>query len=71
MEKQTNKDVSILKHHRVRELFSFENDYYNKRIWKCGKIDMSKVQKFLFKHNCNINLEYVEKCFEKKIIFLL
>jgi flap endonuclease-1 len=66
MEKQTKKDVSILKHHRVRELFSFENDYYTKRIMKCGKIDINKVRKFLFKHNCNINIDYVEKCFIKK-----
>lgn len=66
MATQTQKDVTILKHHRVRELFTFENNYFPKRISKCGKVDLNKVQKFLFKHNCNINFDYVTKCINTK-----
>ena len=72
MEKQTQKDVSILKHHRVRELFSFENDYYTKKISSCGKVDINKLEKFLFKHNCNMHKDYLERCLivkGKEIIF--
>lgn len=72
MQKQTQKDVSILKHHRVRELFTFDNDYFTRKIKCCGTVDINKLEKFLFKHNCNMHKDYLERCLNvksKEIIF--
>jgi len=66
MEKQTQKDVSILKHHRVRELFSFDNNYFTQRITSCRKVDVNKLEQFLFKYNCSLNKQYLETCLNKE-----
>lgn len=65
-----NIDVSILNHVRVRELFSFEN----KLEWNipyCEPPEWNNVQQFLFHNNCNVNLEYIKKCFApKELVFI-
>lgn len=59
-------DVSILNHHRVRELFTFPNNYFSKTILYCGIPQYNKLQEFLFKNNLKIRPEYVERCFKPK-----
>ena len=59
-------DVSPLNHIRTRELFTFPKDYFNKLISFCGTPDYNKLQEFLFKNNCKISPDYVEKCFNSK-----
>ena len=63
-------DISILNHVRVRELFSFSENL-NWDIPYCESPNWTDVQEFLFKNNCNVNLEYIRKCFApKELVFI-
>lgn len=68
LSENTKLDISILKHHRTRELFSFEENYFTHNIDYCGQPDMNAVSKFLFKYNCYIIIDYIKDCFKAKEI---
>ena len=70
IEKNTKLDISILKHIRSRELFSFPEKYFTKKIRYCGKPNINELNKFLLTHNCKIDLSYISKCLEDKEIIL-
>ena len=70
IEKNTKLDISILKHIRSRELFSFSEKYFTKKIRYCGKANVNNINQFLLTHNCKINMAYVSKCLEDKQIIL-
>ena len=64
IEKNTKLDISILKHIRSRELFSFCENYFNKKITYCGIPNINKLIEFLVINNCNVNKEYLTNCLE-------
>lgn len=59
IENHTKHDTSILKFKRTRELFSFSDNYFNKKILCCGTPDYKRLQEFLFENNCRIDIDYV------------
>ena len=66
----TEYDISILNHKRVRELFKFNKKWDNK-IFHCGEPDLPKLEKFILQNNCKINLLNVREAFSsKKVIFI-
>ena len=56
-------DTNILNYKRVRQLFTFPNDYFTTQIPFCKSPDFNKVQEFLFVNNCKVHINYIEKCF--------
>jgi 5'-3' exonuclease len=71
VEKNTKLDISILKHNRSRELFTFPEKYFEKKIYYCKPLDINEVQKFLFENNCRIDISYISDCFKpKELIFI-
>jgi 5'-3' exonuclease len=68
MKANTDIDISILKHQRTRELFSFYENYFEDGIKHCGSPDFGNIEKFLFKHNCYISVDYIKQCLESKEI---
>lgn len=70
VEKFTNLDISILKHKRSRELFSFCEDYFTHKIKYCKQPNIDKINKFLLINNCKIDLKYIKDCLKHKQIIL-
>jgi 5'-3' exonuclease len=70
IEQNTKHDISILKHIRSRELFSFSNNYFTPKLKYCGIPNINQINKFLLKHNCKIDLSYITKCIGHKEIIL-
>lgn len=65
----TNLDITILNHRRTRDIFL---NYEKKDIDKinyCGKPDFNMLEKFVFKHNLRINLEFLVGSFQNNIEF--
>ena len=60
IERHTKHDTSVLKYERTRELFTFSENYFNKRILCCGTPDYKKLEEFLFENNCRIDIDYVK-----------
>jgi len=60
-------DVSILKHVRVRELFTEYDKGDVKRVDYCGLPDMEEVELFLVKNNVRYNIESLRKSFIKGV----
>ena len=70
IERCTNLDTSILKYKRSRELFSFPDDYFTKKISYCKTPNVNEINKFLLTHNCKYNLSYITKSFvDTQLIF--
>ena len=66
----TDLDISILKHIRSRELFSFCDNYFTKKIRYCKTPDINEINKFLLTHNCKLDMSYIKKSLsQKQIIF--
>ena len=66
----TSLDTSILKYKRSRELFSFGNDYFTKKITYCKNPNIDNINKFLLVNNCKININYINNCLQHKQIIL-
>ena len=64
----TEKDVSILNHVRVRELFSFDEDS-GIDVKYCETPDFEKLEKFLFANNCRIDMNRIRKSAETVLSF--
>lgn len=64
--KETNHDISILNHVRVRELF---RDYKKSQIKVpyCGTPDFQALQKFVFQKNLRINADSLRKSFTHNV----
>ena len=60
----TKLDISILKHERSRELFSFCENYFEKKVTFCGIPNINKLVEFLVINNCKVNREYLVECLE-------
>ncbi len=70
IEKNTSHDISILKHIRSRELFSFSDNYFDKDIHYCPTPNIHNINKFLLINNCRIDMSYIAKCLNHtQIIF--
>lgn len=65
----TNLDTSILKHIRVRELFTEFETYDMKAIPYCGKPNYELLEVFIKNHKLEINIEKIKKNFTREIIF--
>jgi 5'-3' exonuclease len=65
----TNLDISILKHIRVRELFTEFETYDMKSIPYCGKPNYELLKVFIRDHKLEINIEKIKKNFTREIIF--
>jgi 5'-3' exonuclease len=65
----TNLDTSILKHIRVRELFTEFETYDMKSIPYCGKPNYELLESFVQTHKLEINIEKIKQHFRKEIIF--
>ena len=65
----TNINISILKHKRVRELFTEFESYDINSIQYCGKPDYDLLELFIKQHNLEINIEKIKKNFTREIIF--
>ena len=63
IDEKTVYDTSILNYKRVRELFTFPENYFTKKVIFCKSPNFNEVQKFLFINNCKVHIEYIEKCF--------
>ena len=57
IENHTKHDTSVLKYVRSRELFSFPDNYFTKKIYCCGEPDYNGLQRFLFENNCRIDID--------------
>ena len=64
IDEQTIYDTRILNYKRVRELFSFPENYFTKKVRYCCQPDLHKLQEFLFVNNCKIHYHFIEKCFQ-------
>ena len=63
IEKNLNKDVSILNHIRTRELFKEYKQMEIDHVPFCGVPNFDELKNFIFENNININIEYLKKCF--------
>jgi flap endonuclease-1 len=64
---QPKYDVSPLKYHRVRELFTVPETVHA-RIPYCGKPDMTRFRRFLWQNNISYNVDNIEPHFRPKAI---
>ena len=64
IDEKTVYDVRILNHNRVRELFTFPENYFTKKVKFCCRPDMNKLQEFIFVNNCKVYYNYIERCFQ-------
>jgi len=64
----TKHDISILKYKRSRELFTFGDNYFSKKILCCGIPDYNNLQSFLFENNCRVDISYVKHSYAPKEI---
>jgi 5'-3' exonuclease len=62
-------DVTILKHKRVRELFTQFDDYGITSIPYCGYPDFERLKQFNSQHKLDINIEKLVKDFTRDIVF--
>ena len=68
-ENHSEVDISILKHIRVRELFSF-TDECNIEVKYCKEPNYEKLEEFVFKNNCRVKMERLRESFSpSKVIF--
>lgn len=67
--KNTNLDTSILKHIRVRELFTEFESYDITSIPYCGKPDYELLESFINTHQLGINIEKIKTNFTREIVF--
>ena len=65
----TNLDTSILKHIRVRELFTEFESYDLTSIPYCGKPNYELLESFIKTHNLEINIEKIKTNFTREIVF--
>lgn len=56
------RDVSCLKHTRVRELFDFQPKFLPD-VQFCGTPDFDKLGILLFKHNCHMSIDLIRAAF--------
>ena len=69
IQKNTNLDVSILNHNRVRQLFTeFENFELN-HIPYSGTPDFDKLSIFIKSHHLDININKIKDSFTRNIVF--
>ena len=65
----TNLDITILNHNKVRELFR-NYEQTDIKVPYCGSPDFNLLSKFIFKHNIRCNIEGLKKSFiHSTIIF--
>lgn len=65
----TNYDISILNHIRVRELFSVFENYNIDNIAYCGFPDFCKLEKFISKNRIILDIESLKSSFVSELIF--
>ena len=70
IENNTNLDISILNHKRVRELFTKFTKYTFSNVLYCGKPKLEKLQNFINKQKIYINFEKVKECFFKNNLII-
>tara|TARA_B100000900_G_C20563664_1_gene710047 strand:+ start:454 stop:1509 length:1056 start_codon:yes stop_codon:yes gene_type:complete len=63
IDEQTIHDTRILNYHRVRQLFTFPENYFTNTITFCKPPNFNKVQEFLFVNNCKVHIDYIQRCF--------
>ena len=68
-ENHSEVDITVLKHIRVRELFSF-TDECNIEVKYCKEPNYEKLEEFVFKNNCRVKMERLRESFSpSKVIF--
>jgi flap endonuclease-1 len=63
IEAETKLDTSVLTYVRVRELFTVFEDYKIDKIPFCGSPDFEKLEKFVIKHEIQVNINKLRKDF--------
>jgi flap endonuclease-1 len=66
--KNTSHDISVLKHERVRELFTKYEDTDVVKIPYCGQPDFDILMNFIKSNNINTNCEYIKKSFIHNVV---
>lgn len=64
----TNLDITILKHNRVRELFTKFEDYDINYIPYCGKPNFEELKKFILDKKVYVNIEKLKKDFIHNLV---
>ena len=64
----TDKDITVLNHDRVRELFSFDTES-EIEVKYCETPDFEKLQQFLFTNNCKIDINRIRKSSQNVLSF--
>jgi flap endonuclease-1 len=61
-------DISMLNHERVVDIFrNYEKSKEN--IEYCGSVDFQGLAEYIFKHNLNIEVEYLKRYFIQEVVF--
>ena len=60
-------DVSILRHERVRELFTVFEDHCIENIPYCGRPDFASLQEFVIKHDVQTRIDKLKESFIREI----
>jgi 5'-3' exonuclease len=66
--KNTKKDISVLNHTRVTQLFTEFEDYGIDTIPYCGKPDFEKLKKFVIERGIQINIDRLHSDFTQNIV---
>ena len=69
IQNNTTLDISVLKHIRVRQLFT-EYEKKNIKVLYCGTPDFQKLTDFVFKKNLPINVDGLKKSFTQSNVII-
>lgn len=61
-------DISILKHTRVRELFTEYEQYQLESVPYCGTPNFQSLKDFVFKHNIHLDVDGLRKAFVHDVL---